>query len=301
MDDRAVSRYGPNQTLVGMGFVVLAYFLFSFHDAAIKWLVTGLSVWQVMVVRSATIVALSLAIGRGPLIAEAARSRAKRDYLILAVILVTAWQLYYAASRTLQLGELTTFYFTTPIIAIILAQPMLGDRAGLVAWVAAGIGFAGVVVASRPGSVGLDGAVLMVVVASALWALAQVLMRRLGRSERSERALIQMLYTNSGALLASAVVAPFVWRAGPAADWLLLGSLGFLGGAAQFALIEGFRRASPGALAPFQYSALIWAVVLGYLIWNDVPDRAVMAGAALIIVAGAMVIADERRRRRQAR
>lgn len=245
MDDRAVSRYGPNQTLVGMGFVVLAYFLFSFHDAAIKWLVTGLSVWQVMVVRSATIVALSLAIGRGPLIAEAARSRAKRDYLILAVILVTAWQLYYAASRTLQLGELTTFYFTTPIIAIILAQPMLGDRAGLVAWVAAGIGFAGVVVASRPGSVGLDGAVLMVVVASALWALAQVLMRRLGRSERSERALIQMLYTNSGALLASAVVAPFVWRAGPAADWLLLGSLGFLGGAAQFALIEGFRRASP--------------------------------------------------------
>jgi drug/metabolite transporter (DMT)-like permease len=301
MADHATSRFGASETLVGMGFVVLAYFLFSFHDAAIKWLVTGLSVWQIMLVRSATIVTLALVFGRGPLVAEAARSRAKRDYLILAVILVTAWQLYYAASRTLQLGELTTFYFTTPIIAIILAQPMLGDRAGFVAWLAAGIGFAGVVVAARPGSVGLDVAVLMVVCASALWALAQVLMRRLGRSERSERALVQMLYTNGGSLLASALVAPFVWRAVPATDWLLLGSLGFLGGAAQFALIQGFRRASPGALAPFQYSALIWAVLLGYLIWDDVPDRAVIAGAALIVVAGVMVIADERRRRRQAR
>lgn len=280
----------------GMALMVLAYFLFSFHDASIKWLVTGLSVWQAMAVRSATILAGCLVIGRGDLVRQAARSSAKRQYLLLAVILVSAWQCYYNASRELQLGELTTIYFATPIIAIILAQPILGERASVAAWLAAGLGFAGVIVAMRPGDIGLSVAALLVLVASALWALAQVLMRRLGRGDRAERSLVQMLYTNGGALVASAIALPFVWRWPTAGDWVLLAGLGFLGGAAQFALIEGFRRAPPGALAPFQYTALIWAFALGYLIWGDVPAPDVFLGAAMIVAAGLMVILDERRR-----
>jgi drug/metabolite transporter (DMT)-like permease len=295
MASTAGARGDARNALLGIGFIVLSYFLFSFHDASIKWLVASLSVWQIMAVRSATILAGCLVIGRGSLLAEARRSRSKWHYLLLGAILIGAWQCYYNAARSLQLGELTTLYFTTPILAIILAQPILGERASWLAWGAALLGFAGVIVASRPGEIGVSLPAFLVVIASALWALAQVVMRWLGRAERVDRTMVQMLYTNSFALVVSAAVLPFAWSEAPIEHWLLMAGLGAFGGAAQFTLIEGFRRASPGLLAPFQYTALIWACVLGYLIWGDVPAPSVFAGAAMIVLAGLIVLATSRR------
>jgi drug/metabolite transporter (DMT)-like permease len=289
---------GPRatQTMVGIAFTVLAYFLFSFHDASIKWLVASLSVWQIMFARSAAILAGCLLIGCGALVEQVLRSRSKPSYLLLGEILLGAWQYYYNAARDLQLGELTTLYFTTPILAIVLARPILGERASSLAWAAAVFGFAGVVVASQPGEVGVSLPALLVLVASSLWALAQVVMRRLGRAERRERALVQMVYTNACAMAVSAFALPFAWHAAAPEQWAMMLALGLLGGGAQFALIEGFRRASPGALAPFQYTALIWAFALGYLIWGDVPADAVFIGAAMIVGAGLLILLAERRR-----
>jgi len=284
------------QALIGIACIVLAYFLFAFHDASIKWLVVTLTVWQMMFFRSATILTGCLVIGRGRLVGDALRSRHKRMYALLAATLLCAWQCYYTAAQWLQLGELTTIYFATPIIAILLAQPILGERATPLAWAAAVLGFAGVVVAVGPGDLGFSGPVLLVLVSSVLWAFSQIIMRKLGRGEAPDPVMVQMVYTNGIYVLVAGASLPFVWHAMDPLQWALVMSLGVLGGGAQFSMIQGFRRAAPAVLAPFQYTALLWAFVLGYAIWGDVPRDAVFVGAAMIVAAGAMILVSQRRR-----
>jgi drug/metabolite transporter (DMT)-like permease len=88
------------------------------------------------------------------------------------------------------------------------------------------------------------------------------------------------------------------WKTPDARELLLLCATGIVAGVAQFALFEGMRQAPVSVLAPFEYTSLVWAFVLGYLIWSDIPKQNVFIGAILILSAGGIIIISERRRRR---
>ena len=106
-----------------------------------------------------------------------------------------------------------------------------------------------------------------------------------------------MIISNLFFALACGFVLPFVWVSPTPLGWVLLVALGLVGGVGQFLVYEGFRLAPASAVAPFEYTALVWAFLFGWLIWGDVPKLVVFAGAGLIMLSGAGLLIVEGRRR----
>ena len=281
-----------SRATLGIGLGVLAYAAFAVHDADIKWLVQDLSIWEVVFVRSLTIFVYALLAGGRNLAVRAVTTPMRLPLAGRGALLLTAWLLYYLASRDLPLAQMLTLYFAAPVLTTILAAPLLGERVTRARWLSVGLGFVGVVVACDPAGLTLSLPVGMVLAAAALWGYGVVLMRRIALREPT---LLQMLFQNGFFALVTGIGLAFTWQApGPWQVVLMLGS-GVLGGLGQFCLFEAARHAPASVMATVEYSSLVWAFVLGYAIWGDIPDPAVWAGAALILGAGALLVVAERR------
>ncbi|CCV12708.1 DMT family transporter [Mesorhizobium sp. STM 4661] len=283
------------RVLAGILLTGAAYLLFSMQDASIKLLVAAITVWQIMFFRSVSILVACAAIGGRRLIADTARSPIVRPMFVRAAFTLAAWLCYYNAARYLQLAELTTIYYAAPIIVTVLSVVMLGEKVPMLRWLAVLIGFAGVFVACDPARLGLSMPVLLVLAAALLWGIAIVLLRKTAMAERT---MVQLVLNNFYFLVFSAVPAVLLWQP---IDWgqlLLLLSVGALGGVAQYLLFEGMKRAPVSIVAPFEYTSLVWAFVLGFAIWGDVPRREVFFGAALIFAAGLLIVGNEHFRKR---
>ncbi|MDH6229975.1 drug/metabolite transporter (DMT)-like permease [Mesorhizobium soli] len=278
----------------GIFFTGIAYFLFSGQDASIKLLVTGLSVWQILFLRSATILTGALAIGGRKLMVESFTSPAVVPMLLRSFLILGAWLCFYNAAKYLQLAELTTIYFGAPVIVTLLSIFILGEKVPVVRWVAVLIGFVGVYIACDPATLGITAPVAMVLAAACFWALAIVLMRKIALHEST---MVQIVLNNAFFLVIAGVPLLFVWQTPVLYEWLLLIGLGAVGGLGQFALFEGMKRAPVSVIAPFEYTSLIWAFFFGYAIWGDVPRHKVFMGATLIFLAGVVIILGERFRK----
>lgn len=275
----------------GILFVSASYFLFTLHDAVIKLLVTDVSVWQIIFFRSLAILVACVAIGGRGFVRRVARSSIARTMAVRSVVLLAAWLSYYTAAKSLQLAELTTIYYAAPIVATLLAIPLLGEKVPAARWAAIILGFIGVLIAANPVGLTISLPVGLALLAAVLWAGASVLLRK---SAMSESTLVQMTLTNACFVLLTFGMAAYHWQPVSLKSGLLLALVGLLGGGAQASLFEAMRRAPVSVLAPFEYSSLIWAFVLGYVIWNDIPAHNVAIGAALIFCAGLLIISSER-------
>ncbi|MGE0222663.1 MAG: DMT family transporter [Acetobacteraceae bacterium] len=282
-------------TILGIGLGVLAYGLFAVHDACIKSLVETIPVWQVLFARSATVLVACLLIGRGPLIRRAIDTPLKQALIFRACITMTAWLCYYTAARSMGLGQLLTLYFAAPIIVTLLAARVLQETVTPARWAAVGVGFVGVMFASDPFGVPASLATVLVLIAAGLWGYAIILMRQIARRETS---LIQMLFNNAIFLVCTGIASAVTWHPPDLMETGLLLSVGIFGGCAQYLVFEMARRTPASVMATVEYSALIWAFALGYLIWGDVPSISVWAGAALIASAGGILVVAERMRSR---
>lgn len=279
---------------LGIGLGVVAYSLFALHDTTNKWLVGHFPVWQVLCFRSGMITLACLLIGRRALLTRALATPHKRGLLGRGALTLAAWLLYYSAARHLPLAQLLTLYFSSPIMTTLLAIPLLGERVSGPRWIALGLGFAGVLLASDPLGVKLTWDTAMVLAAAGLWGYAIILMRQIARREGS---LLQMFYQNALFMLATLLptIADFVPPDG--FQLALLLGIGVLGGCGQYLLFEGCRLAPASVMGTVEYTALLWAFVLGWLVFGDVPSLPVTLGAALIFSAGLFLFAAERRGR----
>lgn len=288
----------PRGAGAGIALAITAYACFSVHDATVKWLVALLPVWQVLFVRSTVIVLGSLAIGRGALLRRVMTTPLKKPLLLRAALTLCAWLCYYSAARGLGLAELTTLYFSAPLIVTLLSAPLLGERVTWPRWLAVGAGFAGVVVATNPVALHLSPAIGLVLLAAMLWGYGIILMRQIARRESS---LLQMFFGNLFFALVTGAMTLFTWHTPAPFTAVLLIAIALFGGLGQFCLFEAARHAPASLLATFEYSALLWAFCFGYLIWHDIPPASVFLGAAMIIGAGLFLVLAERhgaRRRR---
>jgi drug/metabolite transporter (DMT)-like permease len=277
---------------------VLAYSLFSIHDATNKWLVATLPVWQVMFFRSVTIVAGALAVGRTPLISRALSTPLKLPLLGRGLLTMVAWLCYYTAAPHMPLAQLMTLYFSAPILTTLLAIPLLGERVTGARWISVLVGFAGVVVASDPFGLRVSWSTALVLVAALFWGYAIILMRQIARAESS---LLQILYQNLTFLAFTGPLCLLDWVPPTGFDLLLLLAIGVLGGLGQFVLFEGARLAPASVMATVEYTSLVWAFLLGFLVWGDLPTLAISCGAALILASGLFMVVMERRAGRRAR
>jgi drug/metabolite transporter (DMT)-like permease len=276
---------------LGILLVSLSYFLFSSHDAVIKLLVQSVSVWQVLFFRSVTVFACCLVIGGRRNVVRSATSDIVKLMAVRSLFLLAAWISFYTAAKSLQLGELTTIYFAAPVVATLLAGPMLKEHVPPSRWLAVVIGFIGVVIASNPSGLTVSLPAYLALQAACLWAFSTVLLRRTAMHETS---LVQMTITNFFFVLLTALMLALEWRDVDLMKTLMLLAVGVLGGLAQYTYFEAMRRAPVSVLAPFEYTSLVWAFALGYLIWGDVPAHNVTAGAVLISGAGLLIVFGDR-------
>jgi drug/metabolite transporter (DMT)-like permease len=284
--------------MTGIFCATTSFATFALHDAAIKWVVADYSPWQVLFTRSAVILAVCLIIGRKRVVVQTARSPVRNALFARSIGLLLAWLCFYTAARSLQLAELTTIYFASPLLVALLAVPILRETVTRLRWFSILIGFAGVLIACRPGDLSHAGAIGLALLAAVLWAGSMILIRQIATREPT---LVQMLTSSSGFVVMTGIAMPFTWVTPDLTDLALMIGIGLLGAFAQYLLIEGIRRAPASVVSPLEFSALVWAFLLGYLIWADVPGLNVFAGAVLIMVSGAFIVLEEWRKVRTAR
>ncbi|MBO9112441.1 MULTISPECIES: DMT family transporter [Rhizobium/Agrobacterium group] len=272
-----------DRPMQGILLCIVAYGFLCLQDAAMKWLVEDHSVTVSLFWRSLAVLMGCLLLGGRRIVRDAASSSAKGLVVWRALVSVTAWVLYYLAARHLSLAEMTTLYFSAPVIVVILAVLLLKERANPWQWISVLVGFTGVIVATGPGGASEPLAVVMVLGAAVFWAYSYILMRQLGG--RMGLAA-QVMMTNL--VFVAAMGATLPWQ-GSMPGWDQIGAMalvGLVGGLGQLALFASFERASATMLAPFEYSGLVWAFLISTIFWGTPLDGAVLLGAAIIAASG---------------
>lgn len=216
--------------------------------------------------------------------------KALQIFRSVLVLLATVCMFY--AVREMPLADAVAIAFVAPLFAVGLSALILREKVGWRRWGAVAVGFLGMLVIIRPGAGALQWAALLPVGMAFLYALYQVITRMIRNAADPLNALFYSALV--GAIAASAVV-PFVWRTPDLAGWALLVGAGFFGGVGHFAVIKAYERAEVSLLAPFAYTELVWATLAGWMVFGDLPDLWVYAGAAIIAAAGIYVLHREQR------
>lgn len=199
----------------------------------------------------------------------------------------------YWALMLLPLAEATALSFAAPLFATILAALFLADAVGWHRWSAVIIGFAGVLFVMQPQHSALPATGLVVaIVAACLVACVNITIRQIGRFDPPETTV---LWFTTISAIGLGCLLPFFVEPHTPGEWLLILCIALFGGTAQMLLTASLRVAPVSAVAPFDYTQLLWAVTLGWLLFDDLPPGTTWIGAGVVIASGLYVLICERR------
>lgn len=220
-----------------------------------------------------------------------------RGHAVRAISGTMAMGLGFAGVRLLPLPDATALRFITPILIVLLAAMILGERIRLVRISAVVAGLIGVVIILWPqlSMEAAEGAFLgaMLILGSATAAaFSQIFIKSMAGKEHT--ASIVFWFSATASVLAL-FTAPFGWVWPNTTEWLMIAALGFGGGFGQILITSSYRYADAGVIAPFTYVSMLWSVIIGFIFFDEIPTVQVLAGSALIIAAGVLIVLRERR------
>lgn len=285
-----VQPMGRSDNLTGILLFIGTIFCFGVMDTLIKYLSGAYDTWQVMFFRAFFALApLAVLVARAGGI-SALRTQRPLSHIARALIGVAAVFCFFYSFGHMPLADVYAISFAAPLIITALSVPLLGEPVGPRRWTAVVVGFVGVMVMLRPGA-GVVSPVAFVALAGTLfYALTMIFVRKLSRTESNAAIIFYFMATL--AVVAGVAMVP-VWRTPGPFDLILLIAIGIVGGIAQITMTQAFRLASPSLLAPFEYTGMIWAAGFGYLVFGDVPDRAIWIGSAIVIGSGLYILHRE--------
>lgn len=273
-----------NASLLGVVLILVAVALLSVMDAAMKVLIDGgLAVLQILALRSWLVVPLMTAWALKSGGIAAIKSKRVELHLLRVVLGTGAPVFFFSSLKTLPLADATTIFFGSTFIMTALSVVVLKEHVGPHRWVAVFVGFVGVLIAMQPGGQGLDVGVLYALGASLSYALFTIATRKLGSSEGTLK-LVLYFHVWLG-ILGTASLA-FTYRPFTGDEVGIVACVGALVVGGHLCMTRAFTIAPVGLVAPFEYSALVWAATLGFLVWGDVPGPALILGAAIIVASG---------------
>ncbi|WP_313029563.1 DMT family transporter [Massilia alkalitolerans] len=272
--------------------MVLAVFMFALMDTVMKVLSQSYPAIQVAALRSLTSLPL-IAVYVGIRVGYGDIFRIRWPLHLLRAVLGIAMLSFFAFGiRKLSLAEAYTIFFIAPAIITALSVWFLKERVDVPRWIAISVGLCGVLVVLRPSGAGfLTIGGLAVLGAAAMYAVSAITVGILARTDRSEHMvfwLMLMMSIGAGLLAAPGWVG---MRTGDIPLLLGLALSGFIG---QLAITEAFAKGDASSVAPFEYTALAWAVGLDWMLWQTLPDGWTVAGAAIIIGSGMYLIRHEK-------
>jgi drug/metabolite transporter (DMT)-like permease len=210
-----------------------------------------------------------------------------------------AWVLSFICSflslHFLTLATSIAFSFLAPLFMTILSVPMLGERVGIHRWTAVLVGFVGVLFMARPSGDVFQIGALFGLSNAFFWAIGSLSVRQLTRTETSSSITF---YTHFFSTLILGAALPFFWTVPSWQGLLAMGALGLLGGFSQFWATQALSYAPAAAVAPFNYTQMIWAIIFGFIVWGDLPTLNLMIGVAIVVTSGLYILHRETRLKR---
>jgi drug/metabolite transporter (DMT)-like permease len=281
--------------LRGIALFACAVFLFACLDTSTKYLTKSYSVPVIAFARYFVHLLLMLAILVPRHGLSMVRTRRPGLVILRAMSLVLMTLLMLQGLKRLPLAETTAISFVAPLLVVLSARPLLGERIGRLRLLAVLSGFGGVLLVVRPGA-HLDPTGVVLVLAAALcWAAYQLLSRALAGSESTITLLFYVALAGTvcfGSSLPWVLPEPLPgWREGG-----VMLSLGVSGGLGHYLFTHAYRDAPASLLAPFSYLQLLWAGLLGWLVFDRIPDHLTLLGMGIIAAAGVVVAIQQGRR-----
>lgn len=281
----------------GITLILLANLCFAGMDAVSKTLIVDYPIGQILWVRYAFFAGfatmLSLRSG-GPL----AGFRTERPVLnvLRAVLLVAEIACFVLAFRFLPLADTHAVAAVYPLLITALSALVLGEAVGPRRWAAVAVGFLGVVVILRPGLGVFNPATLIPLLGASLFAVYQILTKIVARRDGMTTLL---MYTGWVGFALTSFVGPLQWAPPDLKGWILLPIAGATGVIGHLTLIRALEAAPASVLQPFNYTLLVWATVVGFVVFGDLPDGITIAGAGIVVASGLYTWWRERVRARQ--
>lgn len=277
-----MTRLSP--TAAGIAYICAGSLCLAINDALAKYLDHYLPVMEIIFFRMLfalpLIVGFGLAVGgRQALVTRAPWLQVGRGLTALVAPIA-----YISGLAILPLAATSAISFASPLFITLLAVAVLGERPGWRQWVATLIGFGGVLCVIQPGSQLFSWAALLPLVAALAYALIMLSARTLAQC--GDSIWVTMLYATAVPLVFSAMTLPWFWQPPAAGLWPALIAIGLVGGGAITLITQAFRVGSASVVAPFDYSGLLWAALLGWLFWGEVPTPVAFAGMLIIVVSG---------------
>ena len=284
--------YPAPRVAAGIGLTILAIGLFTVMDTIGKGLSARYPVPQVVWARYffqfGWMLLLIPRIGAIGLV----RTTRLGMNLVRGFLLAVATLFMFTAISFVPLADAYTITFIAPLLITIFSIPLLGERVGWRRWSAVVAGFIGVLIVIRPGIGMPHWALALPLVTAVGFALYQILTRKVAGTP-GETSVAMLFYLASvGAAVMTALV-PFFWRTVAPFDWLPMAAMGLVGGLGHLILIRALTIARASLLAPFVYTQIVWALILGYLVFGDLPNVWMLLGGGVIVVSGLYVFYRE--------
>ena len=274
----------------GASFALLAFALFATHDVVVKTLGGGYQTFQIVffsVLLSFPLVVLMLM--RDPESGTLIPVHPWWTALRTLAAIITGSSAFYAFS-VLPLAQVYAILFAAPLVITLLSIPVLGEKVGLHRWAAVVLGLIGVIVVLRPGSAELTFGHAAALTAAICGALASIIVRKIGRDERSAVLLLYPMMANFALM---ACLLPFVYRPMPITDLGLVGVMAVFSFVAGLFLINAYKAGDAAIVAPMQYSQILWAAIYGAFFFAETPDRMTWIGAGIVIASGLYIVLRE--------
>jgi drug/metabolite transporter (DMT)-like permease len=278
----------------GIGCALVGLFGMALMDACAKFLGAGYAISQIVLARNGigalAVLAFVLLSGSG-----FACLRPRRPLLLVLRTLVNlgAAFLFFTGLRYLPLADAFAIAFAAPLFITALSVPVLGEQVGLRRWAAVIVGFIGVLVVVQPGTESFRVEALLPLGAALCYGLAMLIGRKMTRDMTTAAITF---WPCLGLAAITLVMMPTQWQTPTLPDAGLFVFMGIIGTGGMALITQGYRFAPAAVIAPFDYSVLLWGVLIGWAVWRDIPAPNVWAGAAILIASGLYILHRETRK-----
>ena len=263
-------------------------------DGVVKWLAhdQGYHVTQIAFLRYAICFFIALAMARmSPSGLGSLRTRRLPGHLWRSICNLITMLTFYVALQLIPLPNAVSIGLATPIFMTVLSIPLLGEKVSFSRWVAVGAGFVGILLIMRPEGDMIEWGSVSALASAVFWAFTLVSSRQLSSSEATHTILF---YYGMTVVIVLGIAMFWFWRTPDFHDALLFLTVGIAGTAGQFCLNQAFRYGQVSMLAPLDYTGLVWAVLLGALVWGDLPTPMMLAGSAIVVTCCLYVLRSGR-------
>jgi drug/metabolite transporter (DMT)-like permease len=269
----------PGRAIV---YMLAASFLVVILDTAVKWLARDYSPFQIGFLRYVIgfFIAAGIAQRNGGL--ATLQTRRLAGHLTRSVLNIVTMLTFYYALQLIPLADAIAIGFATPLFTTAFSGPLLKEKVGIRRWSAVALGFGGVLLIVQPSGHGINMGAMLALISALCWSLTQISSRQLSGTEPSHTILF---YYSVAIIVVLGACMPKLWITPHGLDWIWFGVCGVAGSFGQYCYNQAFRYGEASMVSPFDYTGLVWASLLGFIVFGDFPTRYILGGAVVIIAS----------------